>query len=67
MYKNLFTPMYGDDSAPGRFMGFFIRFWWGLFGLIASVVFIIPFILFFLLVLVLPFIPFYGVYMLLAS
>lgn len=57
MIKNIYKPMFGDNDIVGRLIGLFIRFWWSLFGLIVSVVYIIPFVIAFIIFILLPLIP----------
>lgn len=61
MVRNFGRPLYGDTSPAGRLMGFFIRFWWIIFGGVISIIFIIPFIAGLLVSIVLPFIPIYQI------
>jgi hypothetical protein len=55
MMKNLFVPIYQDQSSIGKAMGFIIRSIWITYGSIVSTIKIIPFLLVSVLVLVLPF------------
>ena len=58
MAQNLLSPMFQDHSITGRFVGFFIRFWWMTFGLLISIIVIVPFVVFAAILIVLPFVPF---------
>jgi hypothetical protein len=57
MIRNIYKPMFGDNDLIGRLIGFFIRFWWSLFGLIISLVYITPFVIAFIIFILLPLIP----------
>jgi hypothetical protein len=56
MLKNLFVPIYQDQSSIGKFMGFVIRSIWIAYGTTISTIKIIPFLLISVFVLTLPFV-----------
>ena len=62
MFKNIYKPLYQDNSLGGRVIGFFIRLVWGIVGLIISVLFIIPFIVALIILFILPFLPYIMVF-----
>lgn len=64
MAKNLFVPIYRDESSMGKAIGFIIRFLWIGYGSVVSSIKIIPFLLFSALVFVLPIV---GVLLILSS
>jgi hypothetical protein len=55
MLSNLFTPLYQDYSAIGRFMSFLIRISWGTGGLVIFLIAGIPIIALGIIYLILPF------------
>jgi len=57
MAQNLFHPLFQDNSFSGRFIGFFIRFWWITIGIIVSILLIVPNIVISIILVTLPFIP----------
>jgi hypothetical protein len=57
MVKNLFTPLFQDNSNVGRLMSLLIRPWWIFFGTMITIVAIIPRFLLTILYIILPFVP----------
>ncbi|MFC1780503.1 hypothetical protein ACFLY9_02315 [Patescibacteria group bacterium] len=54
MLSNIFVPMYQDQSWSGRFMSFFLRLGWIIFGSILQILITIPLIFVVLFWLALP-------------
>lgn len=57
MAKNLFVPMFGDNTGAGKFIGVFIRFWWIGFGTLFSIIMILPYLTGLIILIILPFLP----------
>lgn len=64
MAKNLFVPIYRDESSMGKAIGFIIRFIWIGYGSVVSSVKIVPFLLVTVAVFLLPFL---GGFLILSS
>ncbi len=58
MARNMFRPMFGDETKMGYMIGIFIRIWWVSIGVTLSSFLIIPYILFGVFLFLLPLIPF---------
>jgi hypothetical protein len=57
MFRTLRTPLYGDNSSMGKYLGMFIKFWWSGLGMIYCFLRIMPRIIWVILIIFLPFIP----------
>lgn len=54
MLQNIFYPLFGDNRWSGRFVGFFIRFWWIIIGGIITTIIMIPFVIYTVAFIALP-------------
>lgn len=57
MLKYITKPLYGDESFIGKIIGPVIRLFWGVGGLIISLFFSLPFILFVPIIILIPLAP----------